>query len=304
MLNIKSKIFCLLISLFLIISCTSDKGAKGRSVFLAGGNAWNLFSKYVDYLKEQNVKYSLRNMTVHFFDGEQARVITYNWQDMLRGESDLKTWEGKLKKYEAVYNETELNKAKNLKMDIFSLAEQATEIIIDGKPIIVASAQAKKGEISEQKPTSEASKSVASKNECSPDAKRYIDLGVQFAMNKKYEEAIKEFKEAISVSPKCALAYANLISAYIKSRNYNLAIDTYKEGIEKAGDDGFLHYTGAIAHIHRKEYDYALISIEKAIINGFTDPKYYKEADLQPFAYTARFLSFDLFFHQDHQFHL
>jgi|GEM_PF-973512 len=266
-------IFLIVLFIFFLTSC---KGDKERSVFLAGGNAWTLFSEYVDYLKKQNIKYGLRNIKVQFFDGQQLRTVTFDWRDWLSGESAMKMWERKLKKYEAVYNQAELNKARSLGIDIFCVSDQETEIRIEGKKL----------DIQGQKPEGEKSNIQSStgikKGDCNPDAKRYVDLGVQLATNKEYENAIKELKQAILISPGCALAYGNLISIYILTKDYNLAIDTYKEGLKNAGEDGFLHYMGAIAHIYRKEYDYALNSIEKAIKLGFTNPEYYKKLDLYP----------------------
>jgi tetratricopeptide (TPR) repeat protein len=266
-------IFLILLFIFFLISC---QGGKERTVFLAGGNAWTLFSEYVEYLKKQNIKYSVRNIKVQFFDGQQLRTITLDWRDWLAGESAMKMWERKLKKYEAVYNQAELNKVRSLGIDIFCVSDQETEIRIEGK----------KFDIQKQKPEGEKSNIQNStgekKGDCNPDAKRYVDLGVQFAMKKDYENAIKELKQAISISSGCAVAYGNLISIYILTKDYNLAIDTYKEGLKNAGDDGFLHYMGAIAHTYRKEYDYALNSIEKAIKLGFTNPEYYKKSDLHP----------------------
>jgi tetratricopeptide (TPR) repeat protein len=271
-----SKRFHLIILSLIILFFASCKSDKKRSVFLAGGNAWTLFSQYVEHLKKQNIKYDLRSIKVQFFDGQQLRTITFDWRDWLSGESAMKMWESKLKKYEAVYNQAELNKARSLGIDIFCVSDQETEIRIEGKKLSILMQRQEGENLSMQSSTE------VKKGDCKPDAKRYVDLGIQFAMNKNYENAIKELKQAISISPGCALAYGNLISVYILTKDYNLAIDTYKEGLKNAGDDGFLHYMGAIAHIYRKEYDYALNSIEKAIKFGFTDPEYYKKSDLYP----------------------
>jgi tetratricopeptide (TPR) repeat protein len=263
------KRFYFIILSLVILFFTSCKSGKERGVFLAGGNAWTLFSQYIEVLKEQNIKYSLKNIKVQFFDGKQLRAIAFDWRDWLTGESAMKMWETKLKKYEAVYNQAELNKVKNSSIDIYCNAIEEIFIRIDGKII-------------KSNGTLSNNTNGTPVNGCSPDAKRYIDLGIQFAINKKYENAVNELRQAISISPKCALAYANLVSVYIEKKDYNLAIDTYKEGLKNAGDDGFLHYMGAIAHTYRKEYDYALNSIEKAIKLGFTDPEYYKKSDLYP----------------------
>jgi tetratricopeptide (TPR) repeat protein len=260
--------------MFFFSSC---KGGNERSVFLAGGNAWTLFSEYIEALKQNKIKYGLRSIKVQFFDGKQLITIEFDWRDWLTGESAMKMWETKLKKYEAIYNQSELNRAKNLNIDIYCNAIEENFVRIDGKII--------KSNINLTNNTIEATTSggpTVNKTVCSADSNRYVDLGIQFAMNKNYENAVKELRQAISISPKCALAYANLVSVYIEKKDYNLAIDTYKEGLKNAGDDGFLHYNGAIAHIYRKEYDYALNSIEKAIKLGFTNPEYYKKSDLYP----------------------
>lgn len=106
---------------------------------------------------------------------------------------------------------------------------------------------------------------------CTLEAQNHINTGISFINNGQLDNAIKEFEAAINASPTCALAYANLVSAYVVKKDYNLAIETYKTGLEKAEEDGFLHMTGAIAYAARKDFDLALVSLGKALEKGYKD---------------------------------
>ncbi len=228
----------------------SNKTEGKRNVLLMGGDAYSLLEKYFSEAKSKNINVSPRSVVVHVWDGSKMQSFELNWATVLTGEPPMQIWKKKLSGIEAKLNQQELSKAYNLGWDIVCIGSTST------------SEEPKRGE-------------------CTPEAKNYINLGIGFVNNKQIDNAIKEFNQAIKVSPSCPLAYANLVSAYVAKKDYNLAIETYKKGIEKAGDDGFLHMTGAIAYSLRKDFDLALVSLEKSLEKGYKNVDVLVSKDLK-----------------------
>lgn len=226
-----------------------DKNKKEkRIVLLMGDNAWNLFDSYVNQLKQSVGDVKLRDITVKVWDGKDFKEYSLNVWSMLTGEGDTKLWQDRLKKVNALYDEKALAKAYNLNWDIYCISPNV-------KPSSTSGNQTTHNKI----------------GECNVEAKNHINLGIQFINNKDYDNAVKEFKNAVDKSKECPLAYANLINAYLLKKNYNFAIDTYKEGVKNAGNDGFLHISGAIAYVKKGDYDYALTALNNALVAGFKD---------------------------------
>lgn len=230
-----------------------------RTVLLMGGRAWDLFEAYIQKLKERNLPVKYGSIEVKLWDGKQVREYKLDWRSWFTGESPVKLWKNRLKNVEAKYNSDLLAKAKQYGWDIYCVG--------------VTKAETKAPERTQQSP----------KESCTVEAKSHINLGLQFIKTKDYNNAINEFKEAVRLAPKCALAYANLANAYLLKKSYNLALETYQEGVKQAGDDGFLHLTGAIIYTHKRDFDLALRALEKALANGFKDVNILKNnVDLKP----------------------
>lgn len=226
--------------------------SKEKVVFLAGGNAYDLFNSYLRELKEKGQDVKVGDVKIYFFDGTKVKEVSFTWQDWLTGKSPDEIAKQKLSKYNAVINQNELAKALQTGKDIYC--------IDTSKTVAPQNTTAKGGE-------------TQKKGSCSTEAQSHINLGLQFATNKDYDNAIKEFNAAINKSPSCPLAYANLAQVYLEKKDYNFAVDTYKKGVASAGDDWFLHYTGALIYTTKGDYDYALESLEKSLKSGFNDKK-------------------------------
>lgn len=209
---------------------------KGRrNVLLMGGDAYTLFQSYVNQTKSANVKIDYTGIIVHFWDGSKIVSQQIGWFEraakalLAKGVEDV--WKERLSKRDAQYNEQELKKAYQLGWDIFCVGEQS---------------QVKKGE-------------------CSSEAKIHVDKGIIFMRTGDLDSATREFEYAIKVSPTCALAYGNLVSAHIAKNNYNLAIEIFNKGREKVGEDPFLYMRGTVAYIKNRQYDLALQTLEKTL---------------------------------------
>lgn len=230
---------------------------ENRAVFLAGGNAYQLFEGYMNELKKSNIEVKSGDIKVYFHTGQEVKEVELSWKDWLTGKSVQEMWKSKLGKYEAKVNMQELSKADKMGYDIYCISTEAPT-----------------------KQTSQVQHSQG-KGVCSPEANSHIQLGIQFVNNKDYENAKKEFETATKLS-NCPLAYANLANIYLLKKDYNFALDAYKKGVELAGDDGFLHFTGAVIYTQRKDYDYALQSLEKSLKAGLRDKNLLSSPDIKP----------------------
>jgi tetratricopeptide (TPR) repeat protein len=226
--------------------------SKEKVVFLAGGNAYDLFNSYLRELREKGQDVKVGDVKIYFFDGTKGKEVSFSWQDWLTGKSPDEIAKQKLSKYNAVINQNELAKALQTGKDIYCV--DTSKAVVSQNTNVKDKEQQKKGF-------------------CPTEAQSQINLGLQFVTSKDYDNAIKEFSAAINKYPTCPLSYANLAQVYLEKKDYNFAIDTYKKGVSSAGDDWFLHYTGALVYSAKGDYDYALESLEKSLKSGFSDRK-------------------------------
>ncbi len=60
----------------------------------------------------------------------------------------------------------------------------------------------------------------------------HINLGLAYVGKKMYDEAITEYKKAVTIDPNLAVAYNNLAVAYYFKKEYGLAIEHCDKAIE------------------------------------------------------------------------
>ena len=63
-------------------------------------------------------------------------------------------------------------------------------------------------------------------------AEDYLQLGIEYGVAGKHEDAIEAFKKAIQENPNYPSAYLNLGNAYGNTERYKESIAVYKEGIQ------------------------------------------------------------------------
>lgn len=226
------------------IKVAQEKKDK-RVVFLAGGNGYELLERYLAEAKTSGVSVSPTSIEVKLWDGKVQKNYSISWGERLGGEPAMNIWKKKLSKVNAIYSEQELIKAHQMGWDILCVGQ-------------VTKKEEKKGE-------------------CSVEAKSYISSGVNFVNAKQIDNAIKEFEYAVKISPSCPIAYANLVSAHVAKKNYAIAIEKFREGTEKAGEDPFLYITGVVAYINSKQPDKALETLEKVLTMKQKDEKKFGE---------------------------
>ncbi len=90
-------------------------------------------------------------------------------------------------------------------------------------------------------------------------------LGLAYGESGKYKEAIKSYKQAISIDPDYAKAHSNLGYAYGESGRYEEAIKSYKQAIRIDPDDADAHNGLGAAYGESGKYEEAIESYKQAL---------------------------------------
>lgn len=103
----------------------------------------------------------------------------------------------------------------------------------------------------------------------------YIAAAKNATSKANYEEnlqnAINEFSQAIAKDPGYADAYSNRAVAYMLQKKYNKAQEDLKEAVKLAPKSPAVHYNLASLYSLKGDVDIALDEIDAALANGFTD---------------------------------
>jgi len=101
---------------------------------------------------------------------------------------------------------------------------------------------------------------------CGPQitAEDYFTQGKNFYENKKYEQAISCYNEAIKLNPKMVKAYNNRGIVYIVESKYDQAIADFNKAIEFDPTNGKAYNNRAVAYWYKDEVDKARQDVQKA----------------------------------------
>ena len=91
-------------------------------------------------------------------------------------------------------------------------------------------------------------KSVIKKSTSEEILNEHFNKGLKYSFDKKYDEAIKEFQEALKINPKLPEAYSNMGFAYFDKGDIDKAIDQQKKAIEILPDFANAYYGLALAY--------------------------------------------------------
>ena len=94
-------------------------------------------------------------------------------------------------------------------------------------------------------------------------AQGYNHLGIYYIRNKKYMEAINNFKKALQIDFDLTEAHYNLASLYMERKEYNMALSHFKEVILAKPNDYETYYFMGLCHIH--------LGLEKEAESFFTE---------------------------------
>ena len=92
-----------------------------------------------------------------------------------------------------------------------------------------------------------------------------LALGNALALNRKFPEAIKEYKQVIRIYPESKAAWNNLGSAYRGMGKMSQAIGAYRKALERDPSYGLAYYNIGAVYDSRGYYDKALKNYSLAI---------------------------------------
>jgi len=72
-------------------------------------------------------------------------------------------------------------------------------------------------------------------------ANEYVDLGIAYRKEERYQEAILAYQEAIELDPAHEWAYNNIGYAYYCAQDYEASVDAYKQAIQVRPDHGWAY---------------------------------------------------------------
>lgn len=93
----------------------------------------------------------------------------------------------------------------------------------------------------------------------------YNNLGVLFARQEKYDEALEAYNKLLSINSNDAFAYYNLGNTYFKLRNFDAALQAYEKAIFTRSDYVESYNGIGCVHLVLKNYDLAIFSFRKAL---------------------------------------
>jgi len=230
-----------------------EQTLSSRVLFLSGGNAWDLFQKYLAEAEKNKIKLSLwGGVKVVLNDGKGKKEITTTSMEKLSMEGSKERWKKKLDKINAVGDPSILGEAEQMKWDVICIG------------------QAKPSDTKNKQP-GKASADTASSAGVPLEAKQNFQQAMQYASRKDFNNAIKEFTNAIQSYPAYAAAYSNRGVAYMQQKKMDLAEDDLKKAVELAPKDANNHYNLACWYSISKQAGKGLIALEAAFDNGFND---------------------------------
>ncbi len=231
---------------------------SNRTVFLAGGNAWNLFERYLSETAKQHIDLPLWKIHVVVSNGKERKEFSLSWKDMLAGQGAKERWEGRLKNIKAEFDESVLNDANQQGWDIICINSENAKITPVNPPV---------EEI--KKPNNP---QISSQNVIPAEAKQNFQQGLQFAARRDFNNAIKEFTAAIQKDPSYAIAYSNRGAAYMQQKKFNIAEDDMKKASELSPNDPIVNYNlMTLYSLQKGKFDRALNYLDLALTNGFND---------------------------------
>ena len=99
------------------------------------------------------------------------------------------------------------------------------------------------------------------------DPLAYFWLGITYAQEGNFREAIRHYSDAIAKNPKFTLALVNRGLAYLQLKAPEKAVENFNEAIRVEPNNHELFYKRGMAHLLLKEYQKAADSFSLAILN-------------------------------------
>ncbi|TRT78844.1 MAG: tetratricopeptide repeat protein [Microcystis aeruginosa Ma_AC_P_19900807_S299] len=119
--------------------------------------------------------------------------------------------------------------------------------------------------LSELKRYDEGLAAITQAIDLAPRAAWYVNRGILYRRQQKYELALDDYNKAIELNPNHANAYNNRGNLYQDLQKYELALDDFNKAIEINPNFAILYYNRGGLYYNQQKYELALSDINKAI---------------------------------------
>lgn len=96
-------------------------------------------------------------------------------------------------------------------------------------------------------------------------ANAHYDLGLEFARQKRFDEAISKFNKALEIKPGFVKAYNNLGAVYIEKKMYDEALGVFQNAVKMNRSDANIHYNLGIIFELKGKSDEAAAAFREAL---------------------------------------
>lgn len=243
----------------LAADCTTRIAAKGsgsRTVAFAGGDSWTLMQTYLSNVQQRKLDVSPWKIQVVMQMNGKQQNLELGWGKMLTGESPEKIWERTLSGKRAELSPALLTQAASSNWDLVCVGPPADP---PSKTVV-------------KPPSKPDSRSGLGGQPPPPrfggDALIYFKSGVQYAANRDYKNALREFKEAELRDRRFPGLLMNIGVTYMQMGDYVRASDYLTRAVQQNPKDPSTHLNMACLQARLGQPNDAVASLAAAKANG------------------------------------